>query len=285
MTRLFTSVAALLLLIEAHAQTVVHDVIYLKQGGAAFTMDVFEPKTPNGMGVIYMVSGGWSSNHEMLNPGVTKPFLDQGITVFEVVHGSQPRYTVSEIIPIVQRAVRFIHSVAPQYHVDPNRLGVTGISSGGHLTLMLAGTGGPGNPGAPDPVDRESSAVKAVVAFMPPTDFANWGKPGYLSYSAKNLAGFMPAFGINAQTPADKLTSMGHDLSPIYTVTDHFPPTLLIHGDSDTLVPVQQSREMDAELEKHHIKHALVIIPGGGHDGKTIVGGFPAALKWFMDNL
>ncbi len=71
----------------------------------------------------------------------------------------------------LSRAVRFIRANAAKYGVDPMKLGVTGGSAGGHLSLMLATRGGDGNPNAADPVDRESSAVQAVACFYPPTDY------------------------------------------------------------------------------------------------------------------
>lgn len=283
--RLSVLIVAVGLAVAGYGQTRIQDVIYLKQGGTAFTMDVFEPAKPNGAGVIYMVSGGYFSAHAMIDPAVAKLFTDQGLTVFTVVHGSQPKYTISEILPQVQHAVRFIHSVASKYQVDPSRLGVTGISSGGHLTLMLAATGRPGDPKATDPVDRESSELKAVVAVAPPADFLNWGKSEHLVSEEKNLAMLLPVYEITPQMPKDKMTSIFHDLSPLYKVTDHFPITLLVHGDSDVLVPVQQSKDLDAELEKHHVKHKLMIVAGGGHDGKTFGPGVTAAVRWFVENL
>ncbi len=285
MKRLLGSVLLIGFAVVGYAQTHVRDLIYLKDGGTAFTMDVFRPAKPNGAGVVYMVSGGFYSNHSMIDPNLAKLFTDQGLTVFTVVHGSQPKYTVPEIVPQVRRAVRFIHSVAAQYHVDPKRLGVTGISSGGVLTLMLAGTGDPGNPKAADPVDRESSELKVAVAIAPATDFLNWGKPQQSVFAEKNLAPLLPAFGISPQTPADRVKAIEHDFSPLYTVNDHFPPTLLVHGDADALVPVQQSKLMDTELAKHHVKHKLTIVTGGGHDDKTFRPGILAAVKWFVENL
>ena len=68
------------------------DVVYGHKLGVALTMDVFKPGKPNGIGVLWMVSGGRVSNHESINPGLAKIFTDRGQTVFEVVHGSQPRF-------------------------------------------------------------------------------------------------------------------------------------------------------------------------------------------------
>lgn len=167
---------------EAEAQqtepTRVQDVIYGRKPGVALTMDVFKPSKPNGIAVLYMVSGGWVSSHEAVNPGLAKLFTDRGETVFEIVHGSQPKYTIPEIVQDIQRAVRFIRTHAAEYGVDPNRIGITGASSGGHLSLSIGALGVDGLPNAPDPVDRASSAVQAVACFFPPTDFLNYGKEG-----------------------------------------------------------------------------------------------------------
>src|SRR5947209_7833919 len=75
------------------------DVIYGRKDGMALTMDVFRPgKAPNGAGVIVVVSGGFLSSHDAIIPALYLPLLDRGYTVFAVVHGSQPRYTIPEII-------------------------------------------------------------------------------------------------------------------------------------------------------------------------------------------
>src|SRR5262245_30915472 len=74
------------------------DVIYGRKHGTALTMDVFTPKKDaNGLGVIFVVSGGWFSAHEGIGPGLVKPLLDRGYTVFAVVHGSQPKFTIPEV--------------------------------------------------------------------------------------------------------------------------------------------------------------------------------------------
>src|SRR5215471_18006434 len=127
----------------ASAQTRTHDVIYMKGGGAAFTMDVVRPAKPNKAAVVFVVSGGWISDDSMLKtvgPDVEKVFVDGGFTVFEVVHGAQPRYKVAEIVEQVRTAVRFVRAHAADYGIDTNRVGVSGISTGGHLSLMIAGS-------------------------------------------------------------------------------------------------------------------------------------------------
>jgi len=265
----------------AQAQERIRDVIYLKQAGCAYTLDVFKPKTPNHKAVVWMVSGGWFSSHQDIREDLAKAFTDRGFTFFQVVHGSQPKYTIMEIVPMVRRAIRFVRANATTYGIDPQAIGVCGGSAGGHLSLEIAGLGDDGNPAATDPVEQASSRVNAVVAFYPPTDFLNWGAPGVTPIMAKGMEIFTPAFGVTAQTTDEEKKKIGYTVSPIILINPKYPPTLLIHGDADTLVPVQQSKLMDAALEKAGITHKLVIIPGGGHDGITVLKGAKDAFDWF----
>jgi alpha/beta hydrolase fold len=119
----------------------VNDVIYGRKDGMSLTMDVFYPEgKPNGAAVVLLASGGFKSSASEIRPIFNTEFLKRGYTCFVVVHGSQPRYTVPEIRDDVNRAVRYIRYNAKKYEIDPNRIGMGGISSGGLLTLLV-GTG------------------------------------------------------------------------------------------------------------------------------------------------
>ena len=270
----------------ARGQERIQDVIYMKQAGAAFTMDVFKPKAPSGAAVIYLVSGGWFSAHENINPGMAAALNAEGFTVFQVVHGAQPRYKIPEISKQITRAVRFIRANAATYGVDPERLGITGASAGGHLSLTLAGSADDGAPLATDPVEKQPSRVAAVVAIFPPTDFMNYG-----GRTAKELltgvmfAPFRPAFGLPQNPTDEQIAQLAKDLSPINKVTPKFPPTLLIHGDADPLVPLQQSEIFRDALAKAGVVHELMVVKGGGHNEKTVEPGFPKLIAWFKEKL
>jgi acetyl esterase/lipase len=258
----------------ASAQTTTQDVVYMKAGGAAFTMDVLRPAKPNTAAVIFVVSGGWISDHSMLErygPELDKGLVDAGFTVFEVVHGAQPRFKVAEIVEQVRTAVRFVRAHAADYGIDTNRVGVSGISTGGHLSLMIAGS--------PD------SPVNAVAAISPPTDLANWGKPAFVFTDDPQLAMFVPALGLDPRAPRNDVEALATQLSPITYVNAKYPPTLIIHGDSDKIVPLQQAQAMDRALAKAGVEHKLEVIPGGGHDDTTFGPGLMKALQWFRAKL
>jgi acetyl esterase/lipase len=229
---------ALLCVSALHAETKFKrkEVIYGHKAGMALTMDVFTPEKPNGYGIIWVVSGGWFSAHEAILSNYPS-LLDHGYTVFAVCHGSQPKFTIKEIVPDMMRSVRFIRHNAKKYGILPDKIGVSGGSAGGHLSLTLATQGGPGDPKAKDPIDQESSVVQCVACFFPPTDFLNYGKPGEDGVGFGILKGFKPAFGSEADTLAGR-AKLGHDISPIYFVHSNQAPILIVHGDADPLVPL-----------------------------------------------
>lgn len=266
------------------APRVDHDLIYMKAGGAAFTMDEFRPAKPNGMAVLFMVSGGWTSDHKDINALLAGPFNAKGITLFQVVPGSQPRYKIPEMEVMASQAVRYVRANAARLGVSPTKIGIVGMSSGGHLSLMTGALANLGKPDAKDPVERVSSRPDAIVAFAPPTDMADFGTPGRMPFNEDKYKVFLPAFPA-APTDVPGLTKAAKELSPITYVTPAFPPTMLIHGDKDDLVPLQQSQVMDAALAKAGVEHRLVVVPNGKHDASVIFGGMAAMFEWFEKEL
>ena len=277
--------AAMALLAPAtHAQanyTQVKDVIYGHKEGVALTMDVFKPAKPNGIAVLWMVSGGWVSNYNNINPGFAAPFVERGDTVFEIVHGTTPRFPVSEILKDIRRAVRFVRYHAADYGIDPNKIGISGGSSGGHLSLMTAAMGDDGDKSATDPVERVSSRIQAVACFFPPTDFINFGKPNVHAIDVPLLAVFRPAFGVPVgATDADK-EKLAKELSPMWQVTDKMPATLIIHGDADPLVPLQQSQIFVEKLKELKVENQLIVRPGKAHGWPGIEKDLTVFADWY----
>jgi acetyl esterase/lipase len=269
------------------------DVVYGRKFGMALTMDVFQPTETNGCGLLFLVNGGWLSSKATPRMVTIRPddyvlYLERGYTVFAVVTSSQPKFTISDEIEDVQRAVRFVRAKASRFGVRPDRLGVLGSSSGGHLTLSAATRGGPGNAESDDPVERESSAVQAVACFFPPTDFLNYGGPGISGVGEGPLAPLRVAFGPNAST-AEGRTALGREISPIYYVTSKLPPTLIIHGDADEVVPLQQSESFVRRAQDRGAEHIqLIVRPGKGHgwgDFWKSKEDITAFVEWFDTHL
>ena len=127
--------------------------------------------------------------------------------------------------------------------------------------------------------------MNAVAAIAPGTDLANWGKPGFLFTDDPAIVPFTPALGIDPKAGKNDIKALLQKLSPITLVNPKYPATLIVHGDADKLVPLQQSQVMDQALAKAGVEHKLEVIPGGGHDDKTFGPGLMKALQWFKDKL
>ena len=246
---------------------VTENVVYGHKDGMALIYDVLTPQKANGAGIIFMMSGGWFSKKRDPQQLTTwfKPMIDDGYTMFVVYHGSAPRYKVPDAYSDVSRAVRHIKIHAKEYQVDVKRLGVTGGSAGGHLSLMVGLDSDEGDSASDDELMKMSTEVAAVVAYFPPIDL-------------RNIVG-----------PSDRFPALDFDkslaagISPILLVSNDDPPTMLIHGNKDTLVSDQTSRTIHAALEKDGVTTDLLIIDGAGHgfrDADAVVAGL-ARLAWF----
>ncbi len=258
---------------------------YGKRGNRDLALDVFRPAKPNGYGVLMLVSGGWKSQ----KPGdfpvwMAAPLLRHGYTVFPIYHVSQPDSSVMEIIEDMHRAVRYVRYHAQEYGIRPDRLGVSGGSAGGHLSLMLATRGGPGRPDAADPADRESSAVQAVAIFFPVTDLVNLGKSTENLHDGGPPKSFRKAFGPQGTNVA-VWQVIGRESSPLNYVTSNLPPILIHHGDADTLTPLEQSEWFQEKARAVGKPITLVVHPGKKHGWLTMTYDIGKFADWYDQKL
>ena len=250
------------------------DVVYGHKAGMALTFDVIHPKEPNGAAVLFMMSGAWVSAwvppQGFVDPNAPEGFkhfrelVDHGYTLFIVRHGSSPQFKVPEAVADVRRAVRYIRLHAADFKIDPERIGVCGGSAGGHLSLMLGTASDEGNKDSKDDVDRASDRVEAVVAYFPPVDLREW-------------------VGDKRFPALDFDPKLAESISPIVHVSKDDPPTLLIHGDKDDLVKLDNSERILDAFKKDGVACELIVINGAGHGfaGDQGKRASEALIKWF----
>ncbi|MCA9129126.1 MAG: alpha/beta hydrolase [Planctomycetales bacterium] len=264
--------ALLLAAPSLHAQephySVQADVVYGHKDGMALTYDVFVPsENANGVGILFMVSGGWVSRWTEPEQAVAflGPVLKAGYTVIAVRHGSSPRYIIPEIAVDIRKALEHIDQHVEDFHIDRKRLGVFGFSAGGHLSLLLGTQTNHQGEAAPH--------VAAVVAVFPPTDLGPYVDP------ANPLRERFPALKFDP--------SLADQYSPLKHVSEDDAPTLLIHGDKDELVPIWHSQKIDEAFEQAKVEHELITIQDAGHgfdaDGNKRM--FEAMVHWFDQHL
>jgi acetyl esterase/lipase len=273
------------------------EIIYGRKDGMALTMVMLVPKEKtNGKAIINVVSGNWRSTYDRIPSTINRvqQYLKRGYTVFAVMHASQPRYTIPDEISDLKRAVRFIRYNSNNYKIAGNKIGITGSSSGGHLSLMVGLSDDKIDTTSKDPVDRVSSRVQAVAIFFPPTDFLNWGQQNSNLSKAKaglTLAGVVSAFDFKEWNDTTKTYKVISDTikilqivkqtSPIYSVSADDPPVLIIHGDADKTVPLQQSEMLIKKLKDANVQNELIIKKGGGHGWTNMEIEEQSFVNWF----
>jgi acetyl esterase/lipase len=255
------------------------DVVYGHKAGLAMTFDVIRPKEQNGAAVLFMMSGGWFSGwlppEGFMSPEAPDGFkhfrelVDGGYTLFIVRHGSAPQFKVPEAVADVRRAVRFIRLNTEKFGIDQNRIGVCGGSAGGHLSLMLGTGSDDGDKDAKDPVDQTQNRVAAVVAYFPPVDLREWVGPSER----------FPALEFDPK--------LAESVSPLLHVTTDDAPTLLVHGDKDDLVKLDNSERILAAFQKAEVPCELLVIEGAGHGfgGEMGQRASKALVEWFDKHL
>jgi acetyl esterase/lipase len=207
---------------------VTKNLVYGTGGGRDLLVDLYRPRRPNGAGVLMVHGGGWRMGSREMVTGQAEGLCEAGFTCAACEYRFTPESPWPAQIHDVKAAMRWFRAGAPGWDLDPNRLAVLGNSAGGHLALMLAGTvgeprfeGDGGNPGV-------DTSVAAVIAVFPAVSF----------YVGERSSGSTNAEAILGADPDPEAASLA---SPIRYARADFPPTFLLHGNGDKVVPVTAS--------------------------------------------
>lgn len=213
--------------------------------------------------MIYIHGGGWRAGSKNRIPGwLAKGLADQRFAVVSIEY----RFTNVKPHPAqvhdCVRAVQFVRHTAKQWNIDPQRLGVTGGSAGGHLSLWLALHDDMADPDSDDPVRQQSSRVSCAISFAGPTDWSLLSDPElkHLHPAYRQLLGYEP--GTDAAKMSDELKA---DVSPITHASKDDPPVLQVHGSADQIVPLRHANRLHERLQKLGVTSQLQTVPNASH--------------------
>lgn len=233
---------------------------YAERGEQTLQFDLYRPTdfaTGNKPLVILVHGGSWRSGDRFYMLEWCYDLAAQGYAAATVDYRlARGGVAYPEPVSDVLAAVRFFRDNAVTYGIDPNRVALVGQSAGGHLALLA----GLSNDVSVFDVSRpmgESLNVRCVVDLFGPTDFTVDPSTADMD-QIERIENFMGA------TLADAGPLLAQ-ASPITYVRADGPPTLIVHGDADTLVPVDQARRMNAALDAAGQVHEYLEVPGMDH--------------------
>lgn len=259
---------------------VVDNLVYRKIGDRELRADLYLPKNPKGKVplILCIHGGGWSRGNKKQCPAL--PMVKEGYAVASIQYRLTDEAPFPAQIEDCKAAVRWLRSIAPKYGFDPDRIGVWGHSSGAHLAALLGTSGGVAAlEGKGDNADF-SSRVQAVCEISGPADLVQMYHDVSASSSemAPDAKAALEAL-IGGKLEAKKDVAIA--ASPITYISKDDPPFLIIHGDEDATVPVNQSRLFATALKKAGVPVTLDVVAGRGHG----TGGprFEPEIKAFFD--
>ncbi|MBP1133790.1 acetyl esterase/lipase [Arthrobacter sp. PvP023] len=265
---------------EVSANSLVHrELSYaIAVGFRRLAMDIWLPRTaPGPVPVVVWIHGGafQLGDRRELPPtfardSVFRLLNEAGIACATVDYRHALEAPFPAQLHDLKAAVRYLREHADALGIDPDRVGTWGESAGGHLAALLGVTGTREDLEGGLGVQGHSSAVSAVVDFygvsslpdMPPMDMPSGPMSGALVAALPPGMTMEPGPMLVGGTADPALLAAA---SPLGHVTADAPPFLLIHGDSDGLVPLSQSELLAAALTDAGVRNELVTIRGGDH--------------------
>jgi acetyl esterase/lipase len=245
-------------MMEVADATIHRDLVYKTVNGAALTLDLYCPEKVSGPApvIVWIHGGAWRRGGKRKCPAVA--LVPDGYAVASIDYRLSSTAPFPAQIEDCKAAVRWLRANAAKYNLDADRIGVWGMSAGGHLAALLGTSGGvPELEGSGDNM-QYSSRVQAVCAVAGPTNL-----PALTNVGPKRMSAIEGLLG----GPLEKDKAKAIAASPIHYVSKDDPPFLIVHGEGDRVIPVEQSQRLYEALQKAGVNATLKILPQVGHQG------------------
>lgn len=241
------------------------DVVYKTIDNKTLSMDIYHSKHSNtqltqGQPLAIWIHGGaWKrgdkSDFPAKNIQLAQALLKQGYVLASINYRLSHEATFPAPLEDCEAALQFLYQNAEKYHIDPTRIVIMGRSAGGHLATLTATKNA-------YVIDNEKVRINAVVSFFGVYDLSTLQAQKGTRNSGQ--ADKTPEALLLGGSPKD-LISQAKAASPMTFISDNTPPTLLLHGDKDSNVPVQQSIDFNQALLNKNVPTELIIVPNARH--------------------
>lgn len=253
---------------------VLQNLVYEKNPNKTLLLDLYlpehQPDQPLPL-LIYIHGGGWLSGDKEYCPA--KIVVQRNYAMACITY----RFSSEAIFPAqihdVKTAVRWLRKNADKYDLDPNNFGAWGPSAGGHLSALLGTSAGVKKLESTNKNQEISSAVQAVCAWYPPTDFTQV-PPAFEEpitagieekYKDKQWYIYTEATHKLLGGPVSQKSELSVLANPITHIDVQDPPFLIMHGEKDRVVPISQSVLLADALSKKGVEVQLEKKPNWGH--------------------
>lgn len=245
---------------EADTHFAMRNISYTHGGSPSQTLDLYVPAYSKKTVplIIWIHGGAWSLGDKGDAP--IQEIEKRGYAAASINYRLISEAPFPAQLDDCRAAINFLKTTAQRSHIDPNKIGLWGESSGAHLATLVATTA------ASETADREKSSAKvqAVCDWAGPTDFLTLASQAKAP-GQKFLAGNQGQVAQLLGGPPSKNPAKAALASPVTFVTKNCPPMMIVHGQLDTIVPPEQSVELASKLQAAGVPVQLVMLPGRPH--------------------
>ena len=252
------------------------DIEFAQVGDRVIKLDLYLPETgetPPRL-VVWVHGGVWRKGSKESVP--VKGLLDHGFAIASVDYRLSPVAPFPAQVHDIKAAIRYLRKHASRYGYDATKIAVAGASAGGHLAALVGVTNGhPELEGDVGEFGTVSSRADAIVDFYGPTNFLT-----ILDQSTPHGLGVrIPALQLLLRAQPEDVPDLARLASPVFHLDAKDPPLLLIHGDQDPQVPINQSHELQGAYREAGLGERVrfEVIHGGAHGGKGFYEAEPMA--------
>jgi acetyl esterase/lipase len=239
------------------------DLTYAKAGDSELKLDLYVPDNVDSPPLAVWIHGGAWRFGSKANPPTN--FVDAGFALASVEFRQSTEASFPAMVHDIKAAIRYLRANAEEYGYSADRIAISGASSGGHLAALVGVTNGvaelEGDLGEHTDV---SSDVQAILVY----------------FGASNLTSILDQstpHGIEVRVPALELLLGGKPedvpdvarlASPVFHVDANDPPLLLLHGDQDPQMPINQAHELHGAYKAAGLDAEFDVVHGAAHGGE-----------------
>lgn len=239
------------------------DIEYATTNEQRLLLDLYLPQGVKNPPLLVWIHGGaWRAGSKDNMP--LTDLVQNGFAVASVEYRLSPVAKFPAQIHDIKAAIRFLRGSAKKYGYNADKIGILGSSAGGHLVALMGVTNGNAQlEGTLGDFDNESSSVQAIVDYYGPTNFMT-----ILPQSTPHgLSVRVPALQLLLGDRPERTPDLAKLASPVFHVDDQAPPLLIIHGDQDPQVPINQSHELQGKYEQQKRDVTFEVLHGAAHGG------------------
>lgn len=239
------------------------DIPYaMSAAGTPLKLDLYLPPAAGAPLLVWLHGGAWENGNKSAMP--LAPFVERGFAVASVDFSPASKARFPGQVHEIKAAIRFLRAEATRYGYDASRIAILGASSGAHLADVVGTSNGNAElEGTLGDHRDQSSDVHAIVSYFAATNLTTI------------LAQSTP-FGLNIREPAlqrllgappQEAEALAKLASPVFQVDRNDPPLLLLHGDQDPQMPINQSHELEGAYERQGLQVDFIVVHGAAHGG------------------